>query len=58
VATILVGPDIRHGVRVATVYDHYSLLRTLEDAFSLPHLRKANAARPMRDVFSRFPSLG
>jgi phosphatidylinositol-3-phosphatase len=58
VATILVGPDLRHGARVKTVYDHYSLLRTLEDAFSLPHLRKANAARSMRDAFSRFPSLG
>jgi phosphatidylinositol-3-phosphatase len=57
VATILVGPDVRHGARVKTVYDHYSLLRTLEDVFSLPHLRKANAAKPMRDAFSRFPSV-
>ncbi len=57
VATILVGPGIRSGARLAKAYNHYSLLRTLEDAFSLPHIRKAAGARSMRAAFSSFPSL-
>jgi acid phosphatase len=38
VATIVAGPDVRRGARSATAYDHYSLLRTVEDALGLPHL--------------------
>ncbi|MDQ2939391.1 MAG: alkaline phosphatase family protein [Actinomycetota bacterium] len=57
VATILIGPGVRGGLRVGKAYDHYSLMRTLEDVFSLPRIRKAAGARSLRAAFSRFPSL-
>jgi hypothetical protein len=41
VPLIVTGPAARPGGRSAVSYDHYSLLRTIEDAFSLPHLRGA-----------------
>jgi phosphatidylinositol-3-phosphatase len=41
VATIVAGPAARPGGRSGLAYDHYSLLRTIEDAFGLPHLRGA-----------------
>lgn len=43
VATIVAGPDVRRGARSTTAYDHYSLLRTVEDALGLPHLGYAAA---------------
>jgi hypothetical protein len=38
---------------------HYSLLRTIEDAFGLPHLRNAGAAatKPLDAAFTRPPRL-
>jgi hypothetical protein len=57
IATILTGAGVRHRARLRKAYDHYSLLRTLEDAFSLSHLRKAAGARPIRSAFRTFPSL-
>jgi hypothetical protein len=44
IPTIVAGPAARAGARSSIRYDHYSLLRTIEDAFGLPHLR--GAARP------------
>jgi hypothetical protein len=41
VATILVGRSVRHHYQAAGSYDHYSVLRTVEDAFGLPHLAQA-----------------
>jgi hypothetical protein len=57
IATILAGPGVRQGAQLRKPYDHYSLLRTLEDAFALPHLRNAAGAPPIRAAFSSFPSL-
>jgi phosphatidylinositol-3-phosphatase len=57
IATILAGPGVRQGAQLRKPYDHYSLLRTLEDAFALPHLRNAAGANPIREAFSSFPSL-
>jgi hypothetical protein len=57
VATILAGPDVRHGARLAGSYTHYSLLRTLEDAFRLRPLRAAASAQPMRAAFTAAPRL-
>ena len=57
IATVLVGPDVRRGARLNAAFDHYSLLRTLEDAFSLSHIRGAAGAKPIRSAFRRFPSL-
>ena len=41
VALIAAGPGARAGVRVGGTYDHYSLLRTIEDLLGLPPLRHA-----------------
>ena len=41
IPTIVAGPAARAGARSFVAYDHYSLLRTIEDAFGLPHLRGA-----------------
>jgi phosphatidylinositol-3-phosphatase len=41
IPTIVAGPAARAGARSSVRYDHYSLLRTIEDAFGLPHLRGA-----------------
>jgi phospholipase C len=41
IPTIVAGPAARAGARSSVAYDHYSLLRTIEDAFGLPHLRGA-----------------
>ena len=41
IATWLVGTGIIPGVHSAVPYNHYSLLRTIEDSFGLPCLRHA-----------------
>lgn len=51
IATIVVTPDGPRGRVSAAPYNHYSLLRTLEDGFGLPALRKAQTAAPMTDLF-------
>jgi hypothetical protein len=49
VATIVAGPLARRGARVTIPYDHYSLLRTIEDAWQLPELGNAGCSctRPL-----------
>jgi hypothetical protein len=44
VPAILVGPDVLRRSRSAVRVDHYSTLRTIEDAFGLPHLGAAACA--------------
>ena len=41
IATVVAGPAARRGVQSALDYDHYSILRTIEDAWRLPRLRGA-----------------
>lgn len=41
VATIVVGSGVPAGVRDATPYNHYALLRSIEQLFGLPALRHA-----------------
>jgi phosphatidylinositol-3-phosphatase len=57
IATILAGPDVRPGARSSVPADHYSLLRTIDNAFSLPPLRRAACAcsPPLDDLFARSP---
>jgi phosphatidylinositol-3-phosphatase len=55
VGAVLLSPLIRPGIVSTVPYDHYSLLRTIEDIFGLPHL--GDAAMPQvrpfgPDVFS------
>jgi hypothetical protein len=52
IATILLGPDVRHGVHLQRDYTQYSLLATLEDRFGLPRLRHARDAQTMRPAFA------
>ena len=53
IATIVVTREGPRGVRSERPYTHYSLLRTLEDAWGLPPLREAARATPMADLFGR-----
>ena len=43
VPTIVINPRDRHGKLLGRRYDHYSLLRSVEDAFGVAHLGKAGA---------------
>jgi hypothetical protein len=52
VATIVVSPLVAAGTRSSVHYDHYSLLRTIEDAWGLACLAKACEAEPMADFFT------
>ncbi len=53
VGAVLVSPFIAPGIRTRTPYDHYSLLRTVEDVFGLGHLGYAKRARSFgADVFT------
>ncbi len=50
---ILVSPRLPQGATVATGYDHYSLLRTVEDTFGIAeHLNLAGQAAAMGDAFA------
>jgi phosphatidylinositol-3-phosphatase len=57
IATLLVGPDVRPGGRMTRPADHYSLLRTIEQAFGLRPLRRAGCpcSPPLNDLFVRPP---
>jgi phosphatidylinositol-3-phosphatase len=44
IATIVAGGAARHGARLATPVDHYSVLQTIEDLLGLPRLRGAACA--------------
>jgi hypothetical protein len=55
IGAVLLSPFIRPGTVSTVPYNHYSLLRTIEDNFGLPHL--GDAAMPQArsfgpDVFS------
>jgi hypothetical protein len=43
VLALAAGPDARRGGVATQTYDHYSLLRTVEDILGLPHLGRAGA---------------
>ncbi|GHF36123.1 hypothetical protein GCM10017781_10900 [Deinococcus metalli] len=53
IATVVVTRTGPRGVTSRTPYTHYSLLRTLQDAWGLPPLRGAATAAPMTDLFGR-----
>jgi hypothetical protein len=41
IATVVTGPDVRPGSRMARPIDHYGVLASIEDAFGLPRLAAA-----------------
>ena len=50
---VLISPRLPQGATVTTGYDHYSLLRTIEDSFGISeHLNLAGAATAMTDAFA------
>jgi phosphatidylinositol-3-phosphatase len=51
VATVLIGPQVRSGFRSSIAHDHYSLLRTIEDLWSLGCLNRSCAANDLREFF-------
>jgi hypothetical protein len=53
VVTIVTGPLVRPGYVSPVTYDHYSMLRTIEDAWGMPELGHAGdpASSPMDDFF-------
>ena len=53
IATLLVGPGVRTGVRLSHPYTSYSLLATIEDRFDLPRLRNARGAPTLKAAFRR-----
>jgi hypothetical protein len=51
VAFVAAGPQVRPGI-YSGAFNHYSLLRTLEDGFGLrQHLRNAATARPISQIW-------
>lgn len=51
IATLILGPTVRPGSRSTTRLTHYALLRTIEDAWELPHLGRAATARPIGGIW-------
>jgi acid phosphatase len=51
VAAMVLGPTVRRGVQLATQLSHYSLLRTIEDAWKLPRLGRSRSARPILGIW-------
>ena len=58
VLTLVIAPGVPPGLTVTTPFDHYSLLRTVEDAFGLPLLRAAAApgTAPMTAFWANGPA--
>ncbi|MEV7414940.1 alkaline phosphatase family protein [Streptomyces sp. NPDC089919] len=50
IATVFHGADVKQGT-YATAYNHYSLLRTLEDLYGTGHAGNAATATPITEVF-------
>lgn len=59
VPIVIAGPTVRRATKPTTAYSHYSTLRSIEDAFRLPHLRNAAkpAIRPLDAIFTSPPRL-
>lgn len=55
VYTLVISPLVESGFKSKIAYDHYSLLRTIEESWRLPLLGKASCActLPMNDFFAQ-----
>jgi hypothetical protein len=51
VATLVISPLAKSGFTSAAIHTHYSLLRTIEDAWNLPCLANACAANDLREFY-------
>ncbi|HUK33774.1 MAG TPA: alkaline phosphatase family protein [Vicinamibacterales bacterium] len=52
IATIFVGPMVKPGT-IGTKVDHYTILRTLSDAYGLEPVGQAAARTPVRSIWKR-----
>jgi hypothetical protein len=52
--TIIVGAEVRPGVYGERL-NHYRLLRTIEDMYELPALRRAKTASPLSQIWTHSP---
>ncbi len=52
VATLVVSPHTSAGLRSSTYHDHYSLVRTIQDAWSLGCLANTCGANDLREFFT------
>ncbi len=55
VPLVAVGPSVRAGTTTAQASNHYALLRTIEDNWSLGCLARACIAEPLRTLFQTAP---
>lgn len=53
---LAVGPAVRPGSRATAPLTHYSLLRTIEDAWGLPRLGRSASAPPIVGIWRRGPA--
>jgi hypothetical protein len=51
VPALVLGPLVRPGARARMPLDHYSLLRTVEDAWRLPRLGRSRTAPPITGIW-------
>jgi phospholipase C len=51
IPALALGTAVRRGVRSAAPVDHYSLLRTIEDAWGLPLLGRSATATPITGIW-------
>lgn len=51
IPALALGTAVRRGIAITTPADHYSLLRTIEDAWGLPLLGKSASAKPITGVW-------
>jgi acid phosphatase len=51
IPTVLAGAHVRSGLRSAERIDHYTLLRTVEDAFGTAHAGRSAAVPPVSNVW-------
>jgi hypothetical protein len=56
IATLVIAPDVAPDFRSAVAHDHYSLLRTIENAWGLPCLANSCGANDLREFFLPAPS--
>ncbi len=52
IATLVISPLVKKGFQSTTPESHYSLLRTIEDAWKLPPLGEAKNSNAMTEYFS------
>jgi hypothetical protein len=53
IETLALGPTVRRGSRFAKATNHYGLLRTIEDAWSLPRLGYSRTGTPIGGIWRR-----